>query len=108
MIPYDLMQLFDRRLSQLSTAILDFGGHLGFLGQNQTYGYKTTSNSLSNELKFIKSCIYIVNNIYNHTAPKEIVYPSYIFTYNTYYKQKKFFIEKCIQQNWKSFSVKIY
>ena len=36
MIPYDNTQLFDRRLSQLSSAILDFGGHLGFSDPEKT------------------------------------------------------------------------
>ena len=29
-IPYDLTKLFDRRLQKFSSAILDFGSHLGF------------------------------------------------------------------------------
>ena len=29
-IPYDLTKNFDRRLQKFSSAILDFGGHLGF------------------------------------------------------------------------------
>ena len=36
MMPYDNTQLFDRRLSQLSSAILDFGGHLGFSDPEKT------------------------------------------------------------------------
>ena len=31
-IPYDITKIFDRRLQQISSAILDFGGHLGFFG----------------------------------------------------------------------------
>ena len=31
-IPYDITKIFDHRLQQLSSAILDFGGHFGFSG----------------------------------------------------------------------------
>ena len=31
-IPYEITKNFDRRLQQISSAILDFGGHFGFFG----------------------------------------------------------------------------
>ena len=44
MIPYYLMKLFDRRLRQLSSAILNFGGHLGFSGMKITIFTKITAD----------------------------------------------------------------
>ena len=42
-ILYDITKLFDRRLRQLSSAILDFGGHFGFSRMKKSLFTKTAA-----------------------------------------------------------------
>ena len=53
-IPYDLTKIFDRRLRKFSSAILDFGGHLGFSRAKNSFFTKMAVVWLIFELELSK------------------------------------------------------